>query len=212
MGLVIRSVGEKDIGVLMAEDVAMLRHALVSLLNLEPDIQVLVEVEAGDEVLRAAQTHHPQVAVIDINMPRLSGLDAAAQLRVHLPEVRVLILTSLGKPGILRKVLTAQVSGFILKDGPPEQLAQAIRDVFQGKRVIDPQLALMAWDSGENPLSNREAEVLRLTGQGENPEEIAKKLFLSPGTIRNYLTTSVTKLNARNKIDALRIAEEMGWL
>lgn len=190
----------------------MLRHALVSLLNLEPDIQVLVEVEAGDEVLPAARTHRPQVAVIDINMPRLNGLDAAAQLRVHLPEVRVLILTSLGKPGILRKVLTAQVSGFILKDGPPEQLAQAIRDVFQGKRVIDPQLALMAWDSGENPLSNREAEVLRLTGQGENPEEIAKKLFLSPGTIRNYLTTSVTKLNARNKIDALRIAEEMGWL
>ncbi|MFC5826913.1 response regulator transcription factor [Nonomuraea insulae] len=208
----IRSAGEKDIGVLMAEDVAMLRHALVSLLNLEPDIQVLVEVEAGDEVLPAARKHRPQVAVIDINMPRLNGLDAAAQLRVHLPEVRVLILTSLGKPGILRKVLTAQVSGFILKDGPPEQLAQAIRDVFQGKRVIDPQLALMAWDSGENPLSNREAEVLRLTGRGENPEEIAKKLFLSTGTIRNYLTTSVTKLNARNKIDALRIAEEMGWL
>ncbi|MBO3749445.1 response regulator transcription factor [Streptosporangiaceae bacterium NEAU-GS5] len=200
------------IGVLMAEDLAMLRHALVSLLNLEPDIRVLSEVGSGDKILEEARRHRPDVAVIDIDMPGLDGLTAAAQLQTHLPEVRVLILTSLGKPGNLRRALSAHVSGFMLKDGPPEQLAQAIRDVARGTRVIDPQLALMAWDSAENPLSAREVEVLRLTAEGATPEEIAKQLFLSPGTVRNYLTSSVTKLNARNKIDAVRIAGDMGWL
>jgi two-component system response regulator DesR len=203
---------EETIGVLMAEDLAMLRHALVSLLNLEPDIRVLVEVGSGDKILAEARRHRPDVAVIDIDMPGLDGLTAAAQLQTQLPQIRVLILTSLGKPGNLRRALSAHVSGFMLKDGPPEQLAQAIRDVARGARVIDPQLALMAWDSAENPLSAREVEVLRLTAEGATPEEIARQLYLSPGTVRNYLTSSVTKLNARNKIDAVRIAGDMGWL
>ncbi len=190
----------------------MLRHALVSLLNLEPDIDVVAEVESGDRIVAEARAHRPDVAVIDIDMPALDGLSAAAELREKLPDVRVLILTSLGKPGNLRRALTAHVSGFLLKDGPPEQLVAAIRDISQGLRVIDSELALMAWDSGENPLHPREAKVLQLTAQGANPDEIARELFLSPGTVRNYLTTSVAKLNARNKIDAIRIAEEMGWL
>ncbi|MEW9534444.1 DNA-binding response regulator [Microbispora sp. NPDC049125] len=200
------------IGVLLAEDLAMLRHALASLLRLEPDIEVLSEVDSGDKILEEAHKHRPDVAVIDIDMPELDGLSAAAQLREQLPEVRVLILTTLGKPGNLRRALSAQVSGFMLKDGPPDKLVAAIRDVAKGTRVFDSQLTLMAWDSGNNPLNAREVEVLRLTADGANPEEIARRLFLSSGTVRNYLTTSVTKLNARNKIDAIRIAQELGWL
>ncbi len=207
-----RAGDEEVIDVLMAEDLVMLRHAVVSLLNLEPDIRVVSEVDTGDRILEEARRHRPQVAVIDIDMPVMDGLSAAELLRDHVPDVRVLILTNLGKPGILRKVLDAHVYGFMLKDRPTDQLAQAIRDVARGRRVFDPQLALMAWDSGENPLSIREVEVLRMTAGGASPEEISRRLYLSAGTVRNYLTACITKLKARNKIDAVRIAEEMGWL
>ncbi|WP_059048652.1 response regulator transcription factor, partial [Streptomyces acidiscabies] len=139
-------------------------------------------------------------------------LSAAAQLAQQLPSCRTLILTSLGRPGTLRKALAAQVGGFLLKDAPPDRLAGAVRDVAAGKRVIDPQLALAAFDNGENPLTPRETEVLRMAADGAEAADIASRLFLSVGTVRNYLTTVVTKLNARNRVDAIRVARESGWL
>jgi two-component system response regulator DesR len=200
------------IRILLAEDMHLIRGALVALLDLEPDIEVVAEVDNGDEILPAALRHRPDVAVIDIDLPGIDGLTAAGLLHEQLPECRVLILTSLGKPGNLRRALEAQVSGFLVKDAPPDKLAQAIRKVGVGARVIDPQLALAAWDVRQNPLTQRETEVLRLTANGAEPLEIAARLYLSVGTVRNYLTAIVTKLNARSKVDAIRLAEEAGWL
>jgi two-component system, NarL family, response regulator DesR len=200
------------IRILLAEDMTMVRGALLALLQLEPDIEVVAEVESGDEIVPAALRHQPDVAVLDIDLPGVDGLTAAAQLHEQLPGCRCLILTSLGRPGNLRRAMAAHVDGFILKDAPPDQLADGIRGVAAGRRVIDPQLAFSAWDSSENPLTEREVEVLRLTAEGCEPTEIASRLFLSPGTVRNYLTTTVTKLNARNRIDAIRIAQEAGWM
>ncbi|MGC4808905.1 response regulator transcription factor [Micromonospora sp. DT228] len=200
------------IRVLLAEDMNMVRGALVALLNLEPDIKVVAETATGDEIIPLALEHRPDVAVLDIDMPRMNGLTAAALLREQLPTCRCLMLTSLGRPGNLRQAMAAHVAAFILKDAPSDELAGAIRRVAAGHRVIDPQLALTAWDSGENPLTSRELEVLRLTAHGAEPTEIAAQLFLSLGTVRNYLTMTVAKLNARNRIDAIRIARDAGWL
>ncbi len=190
----------------------MLRKALVTLLELEPDIEVVAEEESGDAVLAWALKTRPDVAVLDIDLPGTDGIEVAAQLHEQVPECRTLILTSLGRPGNLRRAFEAHASGFLLKDAEPERLADAIRKVAKGERVLDPNLAVVALQSAENPLTARERETLRLAADGESAVEIAGRLFLSTGTVRNYLTTAVTKLNARNRMDAVRIARDSGWL
>jgi two-component system response regulator DesR len=201
-----------SVRILLAEDVHMVRGALVALLELEPDLHVVSTVDRGDTIVEAALACKPDVAVIDVDLPGIDGLTAAAELHERLPSCRTLILTTLGRPGTLRRALSTQVAGFLLKDSPPDQLALAVRSVASGRRVVDPQLALTAWDSPENPLSPRELEVLRLAARGADAAEIAGSLYLSKGTVRNYLTAAVGKLGARNRIDAIRIAEEAGWL
>jgi two-component system response regulator DesR len=200
------------IKVMIAEDVHMVRGALVALLRMESDIEVVAEVAGGDEIMPAARATRPDVAVIDIDLPGKDGLTAATELHEHLPETRTLILTSLGRPGTLRRALAAKVGGFLLKDAPPDKLASAIREVAVGRRVVDSDLALAAWDSADCPLTGREIEVLRMAADGANAVDIAARLYLSAGTVRNYLTTAVTKLNARNRVDAIRIAKDAGWL
>ena len=190
----------------------MVRGALVALLDLEPDIEVVAQVAGGDEIVPAAEGAEPDVAVIDIDLPGIDGLTAAALLHERLPSCRTLILTSLGRPGTLRRALSARVSGFILKDAPPRELADAIRSVAQGLRVIDSELALAAWDTATCPLTARELQVLRLSADGAQATEIAAGLFLTRGTVNNYLTAVATKLNARNRVDAIRIARDAGWL
>uniref|UniRef100_A0AAU2JXD0 Response regulator transcription factor n=1 Tax=Streptomyces sp. NBC_00049 TaxID=2903617 RepID=A0AAU2JXD0_9ACTN len=201
-----------SVRILLAEDVHMIRGALVALLQLEPDLHVVAAVDRGDAIVEAALASKPDVAIIDIDLPGIDGLTAAAELHEQLPSCRTLILTSLGRPGTLRRALSAQVSGFLLKDSPADQLALAVRSVATGRRVVDPQLALTAWDSPENPLSPRELEVLRLAARGADAAEIAGCLYLSKGTVSNYLTAIVGKLGARNRIDAIRIAEDAGWI
>ncbi|GED88461.1 DNA-binding response regulator [Streptomyces sp. NPDC091412] len=200
------------IRVLLAEDMNMVRGALVALLSMEPDITVVAEVEDGDRVVPIALEHRPDIAVLDVDLPGTDGLTAAGMLHEQLPSCGTLMLTSLGKPGTLKRALSMRVSGFLLKDAPPEQLASAIRKVAAGERVVDPELVLSAWDYERSPLTAREMEVLQLAAQGAQVGEIAGALFLSAGTVRNYLTTIVSKLNARNRVDAIRIAQEAGWL
>lgn len=200
------------IRVILAEDMHMVRGALVALLELEADIDVVAEVASGDDILPTALKHTPDVAVIDIDLPGIDGLTAASALHEQVPTCRTLILTSLGRPGTLRRALSARVGGFILKDAPSRELADAIRRVAAGHRVVDSNLALAAWDSAECPLTAREIDVLRLAADGAEAPEIAARLFLSTGTVRNYLSTIATKLNARNRVDAIRIATESGWL
>lgn len=200
------------IQVLLAEDMPMIRSALAALLGLESDIEVVAEVGDGDAVLPAALRHRPHVAVLDVNLPGRDGVTAAQQLHEALPSCGTVILTSLNRPAVLRRALEARTSGLLLKEAPSDQLVDAIRRVASGARAIDPQLALDAWELGDNPLTKRETEVLRLTGQGADPKEIARTLFLSAGTVANYLATAAVKLNARNRIDAVRIASEAGWL
>ncbi|QFZ21154.1 response regulator transcription factor [Saccharothrix syringae] len=200
------------IRVLLAEDVRMVRGALVALLNMEPDMEVVASVENGDEIIPAVERNEPDVAVLDIDLPGMDGLSAAVRIHEVAPATRTLMLTSLGRPGTLRRALSARVNGFILKDAPINELADAIRGVSVGRRVIDSQLALSAWDSDECPLTPRELEVLRLAADGADAMEIAGTLYLSVGTIRNYLTTVTVKLEARNRVDAVRIARKAGWL
>ncbi|MCX4527208.1 MULTISPECIES: DNA-binding response regulator [unclassified Streptomyces] len=198
--------------ILLAEDMHMVRGALVALLELEPDLEVVAVVDRGDLIVPTAMKCRPDVAIMDVDLPNMDGLTAAEALHDQLPECRTLIMTGLGRPGLLRRAMSARVTGFLLKDSPSEGLAQAVREVAAGRRVINPQLAMSAWDIGDNPLSDRETEVLSMAAQGDEPREIAAKLHLSIGTVRNYLTTTVVKLNARNRIDAVRIATEAGWL
>ncbi|WP_077058567.1 response regulator transcription factor [Streptomyces sp. MP131-18] len=198
--------------VLLAEDVDLIRGALVALLELEPDIRVVTSVGRGEEVLREACRTRPDVAVIDIVMPGPNGLTAAAALHEKLPDCRTVALTTMARPAALRRALDARVHGLLFKDAPPAELSRAVRTVAAGGRYIDPQLALTAWDAAENPLSPREAEVLRFVAQGADAVEIAGCLYLAVGTVRNYLTTIVAKLNARNRVDAVRIATEAGWI
>jgi two-component system response regulator DesR len=201
------------IRLLIAEDQYVVRGALVALLRLEPDLEVVAEAGSGDDVLPQALVHRPDVAVMDIDMPgRADGLAAAEALKAKLPSCRTLMLTGHGKPGHLRRALKAQVDGFLLKTAPPDELIAAIRTVAAGGRVLDPSLAVTAWDLADNPLTPRETDVLRATAEGAEPPEIAERLFLSAGTVRNHLTTIVAKLNARNRTDAVRIAREAGWL
>ncbi|MER6631614.1 response regulator transcription factor [Streptomyces sp. NPDC000987] len=200
------------IRILIAEDMNMVRGALVALLNLQDDLDVVCEVARGDEIVDMALKHRPDVAIIDIDLPGVDGLSAAGRLRERLPQCRVLILTSLGRPGALRRALETRVAGYLRKDAPSSELATAVRRVAAGHRAVDPELALAAWGEYESPLTDRETEVLRLAAEGAEPREIASRLRLSAGTVRNYLTTIVAKLNARNRVDAIRIARDADWL
>ena len=200
------------IRVLVAEDMRILRDTLAALLNLEADIEVVAEVTDGHAIVPAAVAQRPDVAIVDIDLPGTDGLTAAAQLHEQCPQCNVLILTVLAKPGNLRRALAARVAGFLPKDTPAAELVAAVRRVAAGERVIDQNLALTALEVPENPLSAREAEVLLRLSAGAGPAEIAAELFLSYGTVRNYLASAVTKLSARNRVDAVRIAAEAGWL
>lgn len=200
------------IRVLLAEDQDMVRGALAALLSLEPDIQIVAQVDRGDQVLDQALEHRPDVALVDIEMPGRDGIDAAAELHRELPECRVLILTTFGRPGLMRRAMAAGATGFMLKDAHAEELAVAIRRTAAGERVVDPQLAAQALSEGENPLSPREVEVLAASSDGSSVIEVAEQLHLSEGTVRNYLSAAIQKLSARNRADAARIAKVKGWL
>ena len=200
------------IRVLLAEDQGMVRGALASLLGLEPDIEVVAQVARGDEVVGAARSVDPDVALLDIEMPGATGLEALAELRGALPRCRILILTTFGRPGYLRRAMETGASGFLLKDAPAQELASAIRRAMAGERVVDPGLAAAALSEGESPLTAREQEVLAASRNYATVADIAGALFLSPGTVRNHLSSVMQKLNARNRAEALKLAEEKGWL
>jgi two-component system, NarL family, response regulator DesR len=200
------------IRVLLAEDQGMVRGALASLLGLEPDIDVVAQVARGDEVVAAARSVDPDVALLDIEMPGATGLEALAELRGALPGCRILILTTFGRPGYLRRAMETGASGFLLKDAPAQELASAIRRAVAGERVVDPGLAAAALSEGESPLTAREHEVLAASRNYATVADIAGALYLSPGTVRNHLSSVMQKLNARNRAEALKLAEEKGWL
>jgi two-component system, NarL family, response regulator DesR len=200
------------IRVLLAEDQAMVRGALAALLALEGDIEIVAEVGRGDEVATVALATKPDVALLDIEMPGCDGITAAAALHSKLPSCRVLILTTFGRPGYLRKAMESGVVGFLLKDAPSTQLAMAIRRAMAGERIVDPTLAMAALSEGNNPLTEREREVLVASSDGASISEIASSLFLSEGTVRNYLSVAIQKLNAHNRVEAAHIAEQKGWL
>ncbi|GAA3581474.1 response regulator transcription factor [Nonomuraea rosea] len=201
------------IRVLLAEDQAVIRGALAALLDLETDLEVVAAVESGEAALAEAAVALPDIAVLDIDMPgAMDGLEAAAAIHTRVPSCQTLMLTGYGKPGHLKRALAAQVGGFMLKTAPPEELVAAIRKVAGGQRVLDAALAVTAWDLADNPLTPREADVLRLVAGGAGATDIAARLHLTPGTVRNYLTAIVAKLNARNRTDAVRIATESGWI
>ncbi|HEY1687963.1 MAG TPA: response regulator transcription factor [Solirubrobacteraceae bacterium] len=200
------------IEVLIAEDQAMVRGALASLLALEEDIAVVAEVARGDEVLASALQLRPQVALLDIEMPGRSGLDVAGDLAEQLPQCRVLILTTFGRPGYMRRAMEAGAAGFLLKDAPASELARAIRRAAAGERVVDPGLAAAALSEGLSPLTSREQEVLCAARSGGTIAELAGELHLSPGTTRNHLSSVMQKVGASTRAEAIRIAEEKGWL
>ena len=199
-------------GVLLAEDQAMVRGALASLLGLEQDIDVVAEVGRGDEVLEAARRSSPDVVLLDIGLPGLDGLEVAAILRDELPDVRVVMLTTFNRPGYLRRAMEIGAAGFLLKDAPARELARAIRAATAGQRVVDPGLAAAALSQGENPLTAREQEVLTEARRHGTVAELAAALHLSPGTTRNHLSAIMQKLDAHSRIEAIRVAEERGWL
>jgi two-component system, NarL family, response regulator DesR len=200
------------IRILLAEDQAMVRGALAALLGREADIEVVAEVARGDTVVEAAQQARPDVALLDIEMPGGGGLAAAQALRTALPSCRVVILTTFGRSGYLRRAMESGAVGFLLKDAPASELASVLRRVMKGERVVDPELALLALSEGNNPLTNREREVLAAALFGASLAEIATRLSLSEGTVRNHLSTAMQKLGAQNRMEAARSAEQKGWL
>ncbi|MFG2529024.1 response regulator [Streptomyces sp. NPDC048516] len=200
------------IKVLLAEDQGMMRGALALLLDLEEDMQVVAQVAAGDQIVAAALDARPDIALLDIELPGRSGLDAAADLRTQLPSCKVLIVTTFGRPGYLRRAMEAGASGFLVKDGPVEELAAAIRRVLAGERVIDPGLAAAALSAGPNPLTQRERDVLAAAVDGATVADIAAKLHLSQATVRNYLSAAIGKTGTRNRMEAVRAARRNGWL
>ncbi|WP_326767648.1 response regulator transcription factor [Streptomyces sp. NBC_01591] len=200
------------IRLLLAEDQSMVREALAALLGLEPDIEVVAQVARGDEVLAAAHEHDIDVALLDIEMPGMTGIDAAAALQRELPAVKVVVVTTFGRPGYLRRAMESGADAFLVKDAPAAQLAAAVRKVLAGERVIDPTLAAAALADGASPLTDRERDVLRTAADGSTNAEIAAALHLSQGTVRNYLSMAIQKLAARNRAEAVRIAREKGWL
>jgi two-component system response regulator DesR len=200
------------IRLLLADDQELVRSALRALLDLEEDFEVVASVGRGDEVTQAAKKHRPDVALLDIEMPGLDGLAAAAVLADQLPSCRVVMLTTFGRAGYLRRAMEAGAVGFVVKDAPAEVLAAAIRRVMAGERVVDPQLAAATLATGDSPLSPRERDVLSVARSGASVAEIAATLYLSEGTVRNYLSAAIAKTSARNRLDALRVADERGWL
>jgi two-component system response regulator DesR len=200
------------IRLLLADDQELIRSALAALLSLEEDFEVVATVGRGDEVVVAAKAHRPDVALLDIEMPGLDGLAAAAVLAQELPECRSLILTTFGRPGYLRRAMESGARGFVVKDAPAEQLSDAIRRVASGERVVDPFLAAATLAHGACPLTPRERDVLVAARSGATVAEIAEKLFLSEGTVRNYLSAATVKTGGRNRAEAVRAADERGWL
>ncbi|AZS38689.1 Transcriptional regulatory protein DesR [Microbacterium lemovicicum] len=201
-----------SIRLLIADDQALVRGALSALLGLEPDIDVVAEVGRGDEVVDAAASAHPDVALLDIEMPGMDGIAAAAALRTAVPACRVLIVTTFGRPGYLKRAMQAGASGFVVKDTPAAQLADAVRRVAQGLRVVDPALAADSLAQGDSPLTERETDVLEVARAGGSVGDIARILHLSEGTVRNHLSSAIGKTGGRNRADAARIAEQNGWL
>jgi len=197
---------------LLADDQALVRGAMAALLGLEEDLEVVAEVGAGDKVLEAALRTRPDVAVLDIEMPGLDGIAVTAQLHERLPGTRVLIVTTFGRPGYLRRALEAGASGFVVKDTPSEELAEAVRTVARGERVVDPSLATEVVVGGPNPLTEREREVLGEALDGASAVTIAARVHLSPGTVRNHLSSAIGKMSSSNKVEAARRAEDLGWL
>ena len=200
------------IRVLLAEDQSLVRGALAALLSMEDDIAVVAQVSSGDAVVPTALEVRPDVAMLDIEMPGMDGLAAAAALRTAIPACRVLIVTTFGRPGYLRQALEAGATGFVLKDAPASQLAIAIRQVAAGRRVVDPALALDALTEGANPLSEREREVLVASTGQATVADIARVMTLSEGTVRNHLSAAIQKVGAHNRAEAARIALDKGWL
>ncbi|MEU0277030.1 response regulator [Streptomyces sp. NPDC088147] len=198
--------------VLLAEDQGMMRGALALLLGMEADIEVVAQVGRGDAIVDAALTSRPDVALLDIELPGLSGLDAAAALRDEVPDCRVLMLTTFGRPGYLRRAMEAGAAGFLVKDGPVEELAAAIRRVLTGETVIDPALAAAALSAGPSPLTARERDVLNAAVDGATVADIADRLRLSESTVRNYLSSAIGKTGTRNRMEAVRTARGQGWL
>jgi two-component system response regulator DesR len=200
------------IRLLLADDQTLVRTALAALLELEDDFEVVAQVGRGDEVVRVALQARPDVALLDIEMPGMDGLAAAAALSHELPGCRLIILTSFGRPGYLRRAMEAGASGFVVKDAPAEQLADAVRRVARGERVVDPALAAATLAGGASPLTGRERDVLVAARDGATVADIAGKLFLSEGTVRNYLSAAIAKTGVRNRVEAVRVADERGWL
>ncbi|GAA1705479.1 response regulator transcription factor [Fodinicola feengrottensis] len=200
------------IKLLLADDQALVRQALVALLSLEDDFEVVASVGRGDEVVDAALRAQPDVALLDIEMPGVDGLAAAAILATQVPDCKVVILTTFGRAGYLRRAMEAGAVGFVVKDAPAEALADAIRRVMQGQRVVDPALAVATLAAGESPLTARERDVLIAARSGDTVAQIAAKLYLAEGTVRNYLSAATAKTSARNRMEALRVADERGWL
>ena len=200
------------IRLLVADDQMLVRSALVALLELEPDFTVVADVGRGDEVVAAAKASAPDVALLDIEMPGLDGLAVAGALAAEVPSCHVMIVTTFGRAGYLRRAMEAGALGFVVKDAPPEQLADAIRRVAAGLRVVDPQLAAATLAGGPSVLTPRERDVLVGARDGATVADIAERLFLSDGTVRNYLSSAIAKTGARNRIEAVRVADERGWL
>jgi two-component system response regulator DesR len=201
-----------SVRVLLAEDQAMVRGAIAALLALEEDIEIVAEASRGDEVVALALESGPDVALLDVEMPGGDGLDAAAALRQKLPSCRVIILTTFGRAGYLKRAMENGATGFLLKDAPSSELARAIHKVMRGERVVDPDLAALALSAGDNPLTEREREVLAASEDGATIEDVAARLYLSEGTVRNYLSSAIKKLGTRNRVEAARLAQQRGWL
>jgi two-component system, NarL family, response regulator DesR len=200
------------IRLLLADDQELIRSALAALLALEQDFEVVASVGRGDEVVAAATAHQPDVALLDVEMPGIDGIAVARVLAQELPQCRTLILTTFGRPGYLRRAMESGARGFVVKDAPAEQLADAIRRVAAGERVVDPVLAAETLTNGASPLTARERDVLVAARPGATVSDIALKLFLSEGTVRNYLSAAIAKTGGRNRTEAVRRADELGWL
>jgi two-component system response regulator DesR len=201
-----------SITVTLAEDQSMLRGALAALLSIETDIEVIGSYPDGAEAFRSFAHRRPDILVTDIEMPGMTGLDLTSRTRALYPHTRVLILTTFARPGYLRRALEAGAHGYLLKDRPSEELADAIRRIARGERIVDPDLAAEIWNAEQDPLSEREREILRRAGDGATTAELAKSLRLSEGTVRNYLSEAIAKLGAANRHDAARLARGKGWL
>jgi two-component system response regulator DesR len=200
------------IRLLLADDQNLVRTALATMLGLESDFEVVAQVARGDEVVAAAQRSRPDIALLDIDMPGVDGLAAAAALSHEVPDCRVIMLTAFARPGYLRRAMEAGAAGFVVKDAPAEQLADAVRRVVRGERVVDPGLAAATLAGGASPLTGRERDVLVAARDGATVADISGKLFLTEGTVRNYLSAAIAKTGVRNRVEAVKVADERGWL